>query len=85
MSFFSKIWGKKPSGTPFNAGKQARDPARYEEEKIMARSKSAKERLAVAENPKTHQEILYYLADDESETVRPDEEGSESFRIRMKR
>tara|TARA_B100001750_G_C15512884_1_gene604883 strand:+ start:285 stop:1568 length:1284 start_codon:yes stop_codon:yes gene_type:complete len=70
MSFFSKIWGKKPSGTPFNAGKQARDPARYEEEKIMARSKSAKERLAVAENPKTHQEILYYLADDESETVR---------------
>ena len=39
-----------------------RDPIRYEKEKVMAKSSDVRKRLALAKNPKTHQEILFYLA-----------------------
>lgn len=39
-----------------------RDPARYENEKRMARSPDPQTRLNLATNTHTHQEILYYLA-----------------------
>lgn len=42
--------------------KQARDDMRYEEEKRIARSDNVMNRMALAKNPKTHQEILFYLA-----------------------
>lgn len=43
--------------------KQERDPERYETEKKTAGSKDVKKRLTLARNSKTHQEILYYLAE----------------------
>lgn len=47
-----------------------REPERYEQEKQKARSKNAGEREKLARNPKTHLEILYYLAEDEDAQVR---------------
>jgi uncharacterized protein (DUF2336 family) len=41
---------------------QKRDPVRYEQEKDAARNGDTKTRLALAGDPRTHQEILYYLA-----------------------
>lgn len=70
MGFLSKLLGKKNENPTLSLNKQERDPERYEVEKQLARSKSAKDRLNLAKNPKTHQEILYYLADDDSEIVR---------------
>ena len=43
--------------------KQKRDPDRYEKEKIKASSDNLSDRLTLARNTKTHQEILYYLAE----------------------
>lgn len=39
-----------------------RDPIRYEKEKVIAQSSNTRKRLALAKNPETHQEILFYLA-----------------------
>ncbi len=51
--------------------KQKRDPKRYEEEKAIAEKGDEKKRLSLAKNTKTHQEILYYLAEkDPSPEVR---------------
>lgn len=51
--------------------KQKRDPKRYEEEKTIAETGDEKKRLSLAKNSKTHQEILYYLAEkDPSPEVR---------------
>lgn len=47
--------------------KQIRDPARYEHEKIVARSHDVPARMALAKNPKTHQEILYFMAEYEQD------------------
>ncbi|MBI1327061.1 MAG: DUF2336 domain-containing protein [Alphaproteobacteria bacterium] len=44
------------------AQKLDRDPDRYEREKRVARSEDRDERMALAKNKYTHQEILYYLA-----------------------
>ncbi len=41
---------------------ERRDPARYEKEKTIAQTGDARRRLTLAGNSKTHQEILYYLA-----------------------
>lgn len=47
------------------------DSQRYDEEKKIARSSDVKARLALAGSSKTHQEILYYLAEhDEDDAVR---------------
>ncbi|WP_435641234.1 DUF2336 domain-containing protein [Micavibrio aeruginosavorus] len=52
-------------------GRAPRNDARYEIEKQKARSGSLDERLAIAKNPETHPEILYYLAQaDPSDDVR---------------
>ncbi|MDB5491980.1 MAG: hypothetical protein JWO78_1829 [Micavibrio sp.] len=49
----------------------ARDPARYELEKTASRSLNVAERMKIAKNPKTHQEILYFMAEnDPDENVR---------------
>lgn len=69
MSFLSKILGKEKNKASI-VTKQNRDPKQYEVEREKARSKSAKDRLAVAKNPKTHLEILYYLAEDQDHKVR---------------
>ncbi|MEM6781310.1 MAG: DUF2336 domain-containing protein [Pseudomonadota bacterium] len=51
--------------------KQKRDPKRYEAEKAIAEKGDEKKRLSLAKNSKTHQEILYYLAEkDPSPDVR---------------
>lgn len=47
--------------------KQKRDQGRYEREKKQAASKNVKDRLTLARNSKTHQEILYYLAEKDPE------------------
>lgn len=50
---------------------QKRDPKRYEAEKAIAESGDEKKRLSLARSTKTHQEILYYLAEkDPSADVR---------------
>lgn len=59
-----------PSKSPIPK-KQEREPERYEREKNQASSKNVKDRLTLARNTKTHQEILYYLAEkDPDDTVR---------------
>lgn len=69
MKFIAKLIGKQTKQAA-SLHQQERDPERYEAEKEKARSKSSKDRLTLPKNPKTHQEILYYLADDEDERVR---------------
>ncbi|MGZ9097325.1 MAG: DUF2336 domain-containing protein [Micavibrio sp.] len=48
--------------------KQIRDPSRYEHEKAVARSPDSAQRMLLAKNPKTHQEILYYMAENEPDS-----------------
>ncbi len=67
MGFLSKLLGSKKN---ISLQKQERDPVRYKAEREKARSKSSKDRLSLARNPQTHQEILYYLATDEDKGVR---------------
>lgn len=50
MGFFSKLFGKKDKAEV------------YEAEKTIALSGNVKDRLKVAKNPKTNQEILFYMA-----------------------
>ena len=50
MSFFSSLFGNKNKGD------------RYEVEKNIALSDNVKDRLKIAKDPKTHQEILFYMA-----------------------
>lgn len=45
--------------------KTKRDPARYEEEKRIAHSDDTGERLNLAQSTETHQEILYYMAEND--------------------
>lgn len=52
LSFFKNIFGKSRSGGD-----------RYEREKTIARSGDIKKRITLASNSRTHQEILYYLAE----------------------
>lgn len=70
MVFLSKLLGKggKEKASPLQ--KRDRDPARYEAEKTLAHSGSAKDRLKIAKDPNTHLEILYYLAEDKDDKVR---------------
>ncbi len=66
MSFFSSLFGKSDP-----AKKQKRDEERYGKEKQIALSDDAAARMKLAKSPKTHQEILYYLAQsDPDATVR---------------
>ena len=69
MSFLSKILGRGSKPKP-SLKKQERDPARYEFERETARSENSKDRLKLARDPKTHLEILYYLAEDQDTKVR---------------
>lgn len=50
MGFFSKFFSQKDKA------------GQYESEKNIALSGNVKDRLKVARNPKTHQEILFYMA-----------------------
>ncbi len=50
MSFFASLFGKKDKS------------AQYEAEKTIALSDQVKDRLKIAKDPKTHQEILFYMA-----------------------
>lgn len=45
----------------------ARDPVRYDKEKAIAQSSNVRKRLALAKDPHTHQEILFYLAKEDSD------------------
>lgn len=58
LSFFKKSGNSKPT-----LEKQKRDPARYKQEREIADHGSKKQRKALAKSPKTHLEILYYLAE----------------------
>lgn len=44
-----------------------RDPLRYEKEKVIAQSANVRKRLALAKDPRTHQEILFYLAKEDTD------------------
>jgi uncharacterized protein (DUF2336 family) len=66
MGLFDKLF----KGKAISITKQVHDPERYEEEREKAKSKSARDRLKVAKDPKTHLEILYYLAEDQDKSVR---------------
>lgn len=43
--------------------KQKRDPKRYEKERAIAEKGEEKKRISLAQSSRTHQEILYYLAE----------------------
>lgn len=45
----------------------ARDPVRYEKEKAIAMSSNVRKRLALSKDPRTHQEILFYLAKEDKD------------------
>lgn len=61
----------KNKNPPFPLANLPRDPVRYEYEKEKARSDIVAEREKLASDPKTHPEILYYLAQsDPSAAVR---------------
>lgn len=66
---FKKLFSKNKN-EKISLVKQERDAKRYEIEREKARSKNAKDRLKLAQNPQTHLEILYYLADDQDTKVR---------------
>lgn len=70
MNFLSNILSgfNKSKSSGFSTEKP--NPEMYEKERTLARSKSSKDRLRLAENPKTHLEILYYLAEDQDDKVR---------------
>ena len=55
------MFGFFKKSSPFKGSK--RDPERYEKEKEIARTGDAKKRITLAKNSQTHKEILYYLAD----------------------
>lgn len=57
--FFAKLLGKGGK----LPGLAARDPIRYEREKDIAAHGDETERLTLARNSRTHQEILYFLAE----------------------
>ena len=64
---------KKSSGSKASSPTQTveRDEKRYEKEKEIAHSDNEKKRMTLAKSSKTHQEILYYLAEkDPSPKVR---------------
>jgi len=63
FSFFRK--NKNPK-----LRKPEHDPARYQKERALAESHNVKDRLKLARDPKTHLEILYYLAGDSDDKVR---------------
>lgn len=50
MGIFSSLFGPKDK------------QSRYEAEKLIAQSDNVDDRLKIAKNPKTHQEILFYMA-----------------------
>lgn len=58
FSFLDKFRSKKVT-LPATV---AHDPVRYEKEKAIAQSSNTRKRLALAKDPHTHQEILFYLA-----------------------
>lgn len=66
MNFFKNLFSssqsppKADNASPKDIGS---DVTRYDREKLVAQSDNAKERLALAKNKGTHQEILYYLAE----------------------
>ncbi|MFN3828088.1 MAG: DUF2336 domain-containing protein [Micavibrio sp.] len=63
MDFWNKLWPTK-ARLPKTV---ARDPVRYEKEKALAQSGDIRKRLALAKDPRTHQEILFYLAKEDSD------------------
>jgi uncharacterized protein (DUF2336 family) len=66
MGLFSKFFGKNNQG-------------RYEAEKQIAQSDDVKNRLKIAKSPKTHQEILFYMAQmDKDDSVRHAVAGNKS-------
>lgn len=69
MGILNKIFGSKKKQY-LSLPKQERDESRYEIEREAARSEKIKDRLKLAKDPKTHLEILYYLADDQDTKVR---------------
>lgn len=66
---FSKLFSKKKKKAKLVV-EQERDQERYEQEKVVAKSGSTKERLKLAKSPQTHLEILYYLSEDTDVKVR---------------
>lgn len=46
---------------------QVRDPARYEREKQMAATGNITQRMRLALSPRTHQEILYYMSENDTD------------------
>lgn len=64
MSFFSSIFGKKDP-----AVQKELDAKRYEQEKEIARSDNVSARMKLARNRATHQEILYYMAQNDPDPV----------------
>lgn len=65
FGFFDKF-KSQPARLPDTV---ARDPARYEVEKGIAQSNNVRKRLALAKDPNTHQEILFYLAKEDPDAA----------------
>jgi len=82
MGFLSKILGKEKTKASI-VTKQERDPERYAVESARAKSKSVKDRLDLAKDPKTHLEILYYLSDDQDKKVRRAVAGNPSTPVHV--
>ena len=69
MDFLKNLFGSKLK--PLEpVTDRSRDKEQYEKEKKGARSEDVKQRRKIAKNPKTHLEILYYLAEDQDIEVR---------------
>ena len=60
LGFVKSILSGKPSSIPES---RERDPKRYQKEREQAASDKKKDRMVLAKSSKTHQEILYYLAE----------------------
>jgi uncharacterized protein (DUF2336 family) len=62
---FSRLASILKKQNPALALKPQRDPVRYELEKAASTSQDIAKRMKLAKNSKTHQEILYYMAEND--------------------
>lgn len=67
---FASLFKKKEREKAVPPKKGRKDVARYEEEKQIVKSEDTKAKRKLAKDPKTHLEILYYLASDEDAQTR---------------
>lgn len=69
LTFLKSLFGPKKH-IKISVPKPHHDPVKYEAERAIAASPKKADRLKLAQNPRTHLEILYYLAGDSDDDVR---------------